>query len=174
MIRLSTGGLGLPQTITRGFSPLQLLYAQTFWEVLRRFLKSAPALTDLTDVYLRRTAPAPTLPYLVVTPLQGMPTLNNSETYWKTQDVQFSLVASDDYQAELLGQAAYRFLAPKQTNADGTITPRARLVAIDAYEMVALPGPDMLIEQPGRFAGNKNAWAYQFRYTFLLGKSMVA
>jgi hypothetical protein len=155
------------------FGPLFVYWPVTWWEALRLFLKADTRLAALSEVYLRRTAARFAYPFLVVTPIQGMPTLDSTSDFWTSWDTQFSLLATDDVQAETLGQTLYRVLCPKALNDDGTITPRVRVAALDGYEMGAIPGWERIVEQPGRVVANQTAWAFHCQFTFLVGRSMV-
>src|SRR4051794_13006741 len=78
------------------------VWPATFWEALRSFLKYDPDLVDLSEVYFRRSAPVPVYPFLVVSPIDARPELNNTEDYWKSEQVQFSIVSTDDVEAVTL------------------------------------------------------------------------
>jgi hypothetical protein len=170
---MSTGSAPFGGSEFNQFGPLFIYWPVTWWEAFRSFLKADTRLAGLSEVYLRRTGRNPAYPFLVVTPIQGLPTVDNSSDYWSSWDVQISVLSYDDVEADTLGRTAYRVLAPKALNDDGTIGPRLRIACLDGYEMGATPGWERLVEQEAKGPGNRNIWAFHFQYTFLVGRSMV-
>lgn len=156
--------------------PLPPIDGTTFWDSLRAYLKARGELAEITEVYFRRTKPNPSYPYIVVAPIGDSPEINNSELYWESSDVSFSVVTTGpecDEDAERLGQAAYRALAPKQRNDAGVVVSRPKITSTYAYEMTAIPGQKFRMEQPGRGPLGQPVFAFQFKYRFLVGRSMV-
>lgn len=167
--------------VVRGYGVRPILVVpdisgSTFFDGLRAYLKSYPTLGEITEVYYRRTKPGAYFPYIIISPIFDNPELNNSHDYWEYSDVQISVLASgleSDEDAERLGQAAYRALAPKQINDAGSVVNREKIRSKFAIEMTALPGRKFRAEQPGRGAKNETVFAFYFNYRFLVSRSMV-
>lgn len=181
MPRIVTRGLGADTRLTvraYGARPELPVYVEgaSFWDVVRAYLLLAPTLSDLTDIYFWSAKPGFKYPFMIVSPIQDTPEVNNSELYLESSDVQFSVVCSGptcDEDAEAIGQAAYRWLAPKALNDAGEVISRPRLVSTYANETAAIPGRKYRAMQPGRGPNNQNVFAFHFRYTFLVTRSMV-
>lgn len=177
----------MPRLIIRGYGarpnkPAPVITGTTFFDALRSYLLSAESLTSpsgmtgLTDVYYRTAKPGFAYPFLIVSPVGDSPELNSSALYLESCDVQFSVVATGptcDEDAEALGGAAYRWLAPKMKDDAGNIIMRPRLTSTYANETAAIPGRKYRAAQPGRGPNNQNVFAFHFRYTFLVTRSMV-
>jgi hypothetical protein len=162
------------------FGPLFTYFSVTWWEAVRLFLVADARLADFGErVYLRRAPSRLTYPLLILTPIQATPQIDSTPDFWESSEVQLTVLATGnestpaDVQAESLGQAVYRVLAPKQRQADNSIAPRPRISSLDGYEMGVVPGITRLMEQEGRSTGNLNVWAFVLGYTFLVGRSMV-
>lgn len=183
MARLVIGGYGgnPARLVVRGYGVRPMaavpdISGSTFFDALRDYLKSYPTLGELTDVYYRRTKPDVEFPYLVFSPVGDRPQIDNSETYWEECEIQFAVVTTGqecDEDAERIGQAAYRALAPKWRNDAGLISSRPKLTSTFAYEITAIPGNKYRIEQPRHGRTNQPVFAFYFNYTFHVGRSMA-
>jgi hypothetical protein len=172
--KLTTGGLGLSQVLTRGLGPAPAFrFPETFWAALRGYLEIAPALAALTAVYLKAPKPGFAYPFAVVSPIDDDTQLNSTPDYWVDSIVQVSIFSDDDEQAEELGRAAYQVLSPWRDDGAGGRTYRPKIRAMDSYEMGAAMGFSRRATA-GRGPRNKQVWAYHFQVTFTVGRSMVA
>lgn len=170
----------MPRLVVRGYGgrpiiPAPPVEGETFYDALRSFLKGRAELAAITEVYFCGSKPGAIFPYIIVSPMGDNPEINNSDTYWENSTVQFSVVTTGpdcDVQAEALGQAAYRALAPKTLNDAGVAITRPKITSTYAYEMTAIPGQKFRVDQPRGPDGEK-VFAFQFNYRFLVGRSMV-
>lgn len=129
----------------------------TLLVALRNYLKSLDALNPITEVYLRRTADDPAFPFMVISPINESHVLNTGPDYEEDKDLQFSVVANDDLQAETLGKAAFDHLMPKASN--------PLLVWDDGNETVRYPlFSGRLAPERGQGADNLSVWSYTFGF----------
>jgi hypothetical protein len=136
----------------------------TFLIALRTYLKGAPALADLTDVYLNRTPAKPAFPFLVVSQINTGIALNTGSGYEATPELQFTVVTNDDVQAVQLGEAAFDALKPNGAN--------PKLIWDDGNETTRDPLFDgRLMPQRGQGVGNLSVWAYTFGFRWFIVRS---
>jgi hypothetical protein len=155
------------------FGPLGTYWSVTFWEAVRIYLKGDARLAGLSEVYLEEAGSRFRYPLLIFKPTFMASMLDTGASVRTEWDVMFSLLADDDVEANVLGQAAWRVLAPKQPGDDGTEYTRPMIWASDGIEMGSVPGRENLVKQPGRSTGNRNVWAYQFTYRMTVVRSQL-
>lgn len=152
--RLLTGGLA---------SAPPPVVAPTLTAALRDRLLAAPALADLTGVYLSFVVEDSAYPYLILDYPQVVPTPHGAG-YWEVVTAQFTVMARTSSEAYRLGLAAWSELAPGGWDAP--------LVFADGEEFqrrIPLPtrGP---FRQPRLGPGAGAVWSFVFSYRFVLDR----
>lgn len=119
--------------------------AATLLDALEDYLTTVGPLAGLGGrVYLSMTGVRPTYPLLVMDALPIEVEENNSDTYLSWEPVQFTVLSTDDLEADKLGRRAWRALLPKPQN--------PAMVFADGEEVTRLPGgyrPPVMQPQPG-------------------------
>lgn len=136
----------------------------TWLEALASLLRAAPELEGVRSIYLKGVPPLrPTdplegrYPYLLISPIDYRPLVTNSRTsQWGPQEVQYTLCAIGDVDAETLGEAAYDALWPR--------VGYRRIRFANGAETGRIAGKQFLTEQPGRVRG-RAIWHFAFFYT---------
>jgi hypothetical protein len=132
-------------------------------------LKSVPELSRLTGIYKNKPPRRWQFPYMIITLINGNDDIFAGLNYeiWGRREFQFSVISSDDEQAEILGEIAYKALLPTT----GSLNPKLTWMDVDqGYEIIRWPLYHWRMgEMPNRGPNNQNVWKYDFGYRFEIG-----
>jgi hypothetical protein len=161
---LPVGGLVSGGSVTDGLGGAGPLMIELFAAIRERLL-SQPALQGLTDIFLEWVPRGQARPFIVVNDIGGTLLFNNSGGGMDFQEVQFTVVAESDVQANTLGWAAYDAFRPIVNGQRA-----AQLVFVGGTEMTRLPGIHRLSSPPVQGPGATQLWHWMFCYKWLIAR----
>jgi hypothetical protein len=145
-----------------GTDPIPPSSDEDFRTALRAYLVDHPSLSTLAGVYWNRDYPGAPLPHLIFNLITKRKLVITTSKYYTEATYQFTILASDDEEAETLGEAAYDCLLPMAVNGP--------IIFAGGYEMGRSPGQARGPEtRDDAVVGSDQVWMYHFDYKFTFG-----